>query len=92
MPATLSPNTHLDGVPVLVEAVDALSRQQQEAVLVVVHLLDVQVLARRKVHDVDVEVVRGGLGHQLAQTEHLARHWEQGRVLGVPMHEVRRAL
>jgi hypothetical protein len=54
--------------------VDALALQQQQAVLVVVYLLDVQVLARFEVHDMNVEVILVGGRHQLAQYKHLGLH------------------
>ena len=65
--------SRLNGVPLVPQSVDALALQQEQPVLVVVHLLHIQKLSGLKVHDVNVEVVGLLLGKALFQLEDLAR-------------------
>jgi hypothetical protein len=77
--------------PLVRQPVHALPLQQQQAVLVVVHLLDSEELARLKRHDVHVEVILRARGQQLAQTEHLAIHGQQRLRLGAAHAQLRAA-
>ena len=42
-----------------------------ESVMVVMHLLDIEEFSRRKIHDVNVEVVFRRCGQQFAESKHL---------------------
>lgn len=60
---------------------------QEESMLVVVHLLDEQVLARLEIHHMDVEVIVSSLREELAECKDFRCRGKEGGVLHVTIGE-----